>query len=46
MHIAYLASIVFVTHYILATMTLMLGVATNKHMALVPWFISQVYRLF
>lgn len=41
LHIAYLASIVFVTHYILATMTLMLGVATNKHLALVPWFVSQ-----
>ena len=42
LHIAYLAGIVFVTHYILATMVLMLGVATNKHCALVPWFVSQV----
>jgi len=41
LHIAYLAGIVFMTHYVLATMTLMLGVATNKHFALVPWFISQ-----
>jgi len=41
LHIAYLAGIVFITHYVLATMTLMLGVATNKHFALVPWFISQ-----
>jgi len=41
LHIAYLAGIVFVTHYILATMVLMLGVATNKHCALVPWFVSQ-----
>jgi len=41
LHLTYLAGIVLMTHYVLATMTLMLGVATNKHYALIPWFISQ-----
>ena len=41
LHVSYLATIVLSTHYIMASMIMMLGVATNKHLALIPWLIIQ-----
>merc|ERR1712142_599723 len=41
LHITYLSSIVLMTHYLVTTMILMLGVATNKHLALIPKMIVQ-----